>query len=187
MIVHVDKIKVELDKYNNLINKYENAYLNLYHELNSASLYWNDGHSAKFFDNVEVEKNKVSNGILELKSVRDIYFYIVESYEKLGNRISFDLKYQDSIISSFNKYIDKLDEIINLYNNLDLTFCAEEANLLKTELEKLGHMKYSVTAIKNKVRKIFLQIEEIEKEVKFRISKIDIEIIKKKEINDFIG
>ena len=187
MIVHVDKIRVELDKYNNLITKYENAYLNLYHELNSASLYWNDGNSPKFFENVDSEKNKVSNSILELKSVRDVYFYIAESYEKLGNRISFDLKYQDSIINKFNLYIDKLDKIITLYNELDLTFCAEEANLLRTELDKLDHMKYSVTALKEKVRKIFMQIEEIEKEVHSRLSKIDIEIIKKKEINEFIG
>ena len=49
------------------------------------------------------------------------------------------------------------------------------------------HMKYSVTALKEKVRKIFMQIEEIEKEVHSRLSKIDIEIIKKKEINEFIG
>ena len=180
MVVHVDKVRVELDKYNNLINKYENAYLNLYHELRNASIYWNDGNSINYFDNIDLEKNKISNGILELKSVRDIYFFIAESYEKIGNRIFFDLKYQDVIINKFNMYINKLNKIINLYKNLDLSFCAEEAILLCSELDKLDHMKVSVVAVKEKVRSIFVQIEEIEKEVRLRISKIDIEILKKK-------
>ena len=185
MIINVDKLRDELVKYNTFINKYEDIFLKLYGELNSASVYWNDGRSISFFEHVDKEKDKIKNVISELNGIFDFYSYIVENYEKIGNKIRFDLSVKDSIIDKYNIYINKVEEIIRCYNNLDLSFCPQEASLINDEKNKFLTIRDVVINSKNNVEKIFFEIERIEKEIGLMVSRINIDFIKETDISLF--
>lgn len=185
-MVNVDELKTNLIKYNSLIENYQSIYDNLYNEISSASFFWNDEHASSFFENINVEKIKVGNVISELNSVKNVYSYIVSNYEKIGNKIVFDLDLRNEIMEKFDNYINKIIKIIKYYDSLDLSFCVQESKFITSEKNKLVVMKNVVFNLKEKIMKIFDDIEEIEKQVNLMISKINIGVIKESEIDNFI-
>ncbi len=186
MDINIANLKLELSNLNNLLEEYELNNLNLYNILNSSSLYWVDNNAINFFNSVNQEKVKINLFYTELKSLREIYAYIVNEYQSLGNKIRFDLTKQDDIISYFNKYLNSLNIIINKYDSLDLSFCGREAKILLSQREKLFKMKETTNDLKSDVIKIFNKINEIEKEVNLRISRIKLEVLDETDISVFI-
>ena len=186
MIIDVNNIKDEIVKLNGLVDKYEENYLNLYNEINNASSYWNDLISVKFFDSCKIEKIETKTALDEIKSIIDVYDYILEKYQEIGNKIKCEIKDKSIIISNFNNYIVKLDDLIREYNLLDYNFDHKISSILNDQLYKLKNNRKILNSIKNEVKDIFDNIETIEKEINLRLSKINIEIIKETDISTFI-
>lgn len=186
MEINVEKVKIELDKYNRLLEDYEDVYLRLYHELNFSSSYWNDENSIKFFEKIKSDKNKNYLCILELKEIKKIYNYIVTSYESIGKKIFFDLKKKNSLYDKFDNFIVTLDKIIKLYEELDYENLTEEKIIIEEELKEIQKIKPKILLIKENVMDLFEQLEEIEKNIHYRLSKIKIEILKIEDISDFL-
>ncbi len=186
MQVNILKMKAEINKLNNLIENYELTYLNLYNEINKASSFWQDNNARNYFKNIEIEKRNTKRFIDEVNSCKDIYKFLIEKYEKLGNKISVNIKNKDDVVSELNKYLDKLQSIINYYDNLDLSFCPNERIYLLNEKDKLKEEKNQVNNIKDGIKEKFSYIEEIEKQISSKIAKIDIEILKETDIKGFI-
>ena len=186
MEVNVEKIKVELEKYNRLIDDYEDLYLQLYFELNYSSSYWNDGNSFNFYEKIKKDKNKITLAITELKEIKKVYEYIIDSYERFGNKISFNLRRKYNVLEKIDNYLIELDKIIKLYEELDYENLVEEKIILDNQKDTLLKLKNRMTEMRENVKDLFDKLEEIEKNIHYRISKISIEKLKIQDINDFL-
>ncbi len=178
MEIYIDKLKIEMNRFNKLITNYEKIMLNLFNILNQTSSYWQDTNSMKFLDSVSRQKININKKINELKTLKDIYEYLIRKYETFGAKIEFDLSAKEKINTKMNKYIEKINKTIDDYNSLYLSFYPDErAPILnqKNELIKIGS---KTEELKEKIRKSFIEIEEIEKTVNEKLSKINVEIIR---------
>lgn len=186
MEVIVDSLQSEVDKLCRLLEDYEANYLNLYHILASSSLFWQDPHAARFFNNVDFEKIKVKSSIEELTSIKNVYEYLLTKYKSLGNKFSFKLENYESVLSKIDQYINEMQVIITCYNNLNLDFCGNEVSDLYSQKNKLVNMVNKASQVKEKTKKVFVEIQSIENEVNLRLSKIKIELLKETDIDNFM-
>ena len=166
------KIKTEIINLDHLINEYENNFLSLYNELFSFSFYWKSEFSDDFFDVKQKEKLALKEFIDELKSYKDVFSFISMKYGSHGEKIFFDLEKLDttySKICSFYVSLQKLVDEINLLgasNPKIKPFLDFDINRFKNDLVLFGDFK------KNYLEKINM-IKENEKEIRYRLSKID--------------
>lgn len=187
MRVDVSNIKTELVKLNKLIETYEDNYLNLYNELNKASTYWQDVHSINFFDDVDSYKLKLEINVEELNSLCDIYKYLVDQYQKIGDRINFDLDKKNSVVRTIDTYIQEINSIVSSYRSLNLSFCTHyERETLMREMRRLQNYKNILSETKSEVIKKFETIQSIENRVKSKLSELSIEIIKENNVSEYI-
>ena len=120
MEIRVNNLKEIINTFNNLLESYEEVHLNLYNEINNASSYWNDGYAINFFENCNNNKMKITNNIEELRNLKNIYDFIINKYLLLGHNITINLEEKININNYFNKYLNRLNNIINSYNRLDI-------------------------------------------------------------------
>lgn len=177
MKVNTINLKVEIEKLNNLIDDYENIYLNLYNELLSTQTYWIDSESRMFNENLEIEKTQVRNTINELTNVKQIYEELMSRYEEIGNKLEFNPKLKNVIISKIDNCIDKSRKILELYNKLNLNDDSKETLSIKQHISILENIILNTTTLRNQIKEKYELIEEIEKEINFKISKINLEYI----------
>ena len=118
----------------------------------------------------------------------NIYQSIVERYKSIGNKIHVNLEEKDNVLAKFNNFYDKISEIISSYNNLNLGFCAGTsiANRLNRQKQDLLKIKASLNVYKEKVKSTFEKIEEIERDINYKITNTSIEEIEEADINEFM-
>lgn len=186
MEVNVSDLRKQYDEFSKKLNEYDNIYLNIYNEINQATTYWKDTVASSFFTYCENRKNKIQLYINELDDISKIYQYIISKYSELGEKIKLNLNSRDTVINKINSVIYSFDDLITCYNGLDLSFCPYEASILNNQLSKLKTDKNEIVALRNEIDSIFDQIESIEREVAIRISKINVEIIQRINIEEYI-
>lgn len=186
MEINILKIKEELTKIDNLYEDYEKIYINLYNEFKKIQSVWISQKSNEFNNYILSEKQKVKQTIDDMKNVNNIYDYLVENYKILGDKIKFNINNKDKVIDKINNYQDKLVKIINKYNNINFKEYTEEEKMIIFQKEILLNNKENLENIKKQILDKLKKIEEIEKEVSLRISKIDIEIIKESDITNLV-
>ena len=172
MEISVSKMKTEIINLDHLINEYENNFLSLYNELFSFSFYWKSEFSENFFDAKRKEKVALKEFIDELKSYKDVLNFVCTEYGLSGEKIFFDL---DRFDSTYTK-------ICNFYESLQKLF--DEINLLGVSNPKIKpFLDFDIKRFKNDLilfddfKKNYLEkinmIKENEKEIRYRLSKID--------------
>ena len=186
MKININNLKTEIIKLNTLIEEYEEIYLNLYNEISSCSLYWTDETSNKFFDNLNIEKLKVKNTITEMTDIKDIYEEVIRKYEIIGNKLEINPKKKNQILTKFNNYLDNMYELLDLYRELNLDFCQTEATKIYSHMDIIIEVTNNVVELKEKIKKQYEYIEEIEKTINLKISKIKIEYLTETDANKFI-
>lgn len=182
MEIDIIKLKDELVKIKKSIDDYEYTYINLYNLFSSSSFFWNDQNANSFFESIKKEKLENNIYIFEIKKLYECYNYIVNKYEYIGNKIKVDFKNSDKIINKLEKCSNKLSEIINLYNNLNIPIYNSMYSTIIIEQNKLKKNKVNIdlliTDIKNKLN----YISELEKKISLMLSKIDIRLIIENEV-----
>ena len=188
MEINVGNIEKECSTLKKNIDSFYDNVLTIYNELNWVKGYWDDYHARIFFTNVNSEKMKVVNTYNELKSVSNIYEFMVERYKSIGNKIQVNLEVKDNVLAKFNNFYDKVNELISSYNGLNLGFCAGSsiANRLHRQKRDLLKIKASLNVYKEKVKSTFEKIEEIESDINYKISNTSIEEIKEANISEFM-
>jgi len=186
MEIKVDSVKVQIDKLNAALDGYEDLYLNLYHQLSSLSFFWKDRNAISFCEHLDKEKLQVKNMIDSLKDMKDIYTFMKEKYQVLGNHIVCYLEKKEDVLQSFHNYIAKLDVVIANYKRLDLSFCPKEKVLILEEYHKVKKIRDYVYQLSKNVISTFNQIEEIERKIQVKLSKMKIESLKESDIREFI-
>lgn len=185
MELNTKNLKIELNNLNEFIEEYETNYLNLYNEISNIPLYWKDNKSIAIVKDISLYKQKIKILIDEIYHLQDVYVEILESYSTFGEKIYFDLKNEDNLITNYDSYISELEKIINSYKNLDLNFCLEESQQIINEKNLLLKNKETIQQIKENTLEVINNIEEIEKEIKLKISRLTIEIIKEQDLNSY--
>ena len=89
-------------------------------------------------------------------------------------------------VSKFNNFHDKINELISIYNSLDLAFCPSIANKLNNQKDRIVKIKEEMLSSKNKIKKILEKIESIEDEINVRVSKMNLDEIKEVDIKEFM-
>lgn len=185
MQVNTKVLKLELNKLQKNISNYEEDLDNYYHELLNVSNFWHDPHEEKFSREVKLEKVKLETSLKEVKNIKDVYKYMINEYEKLGARITYDLSYKNTIIKACDNFRRKLKQIITKYENLNLSMIDEKSRILN-ELYKLKRVLNDVEEIKEKVKKVFDKIEDIESTIRIRLNRLDIELIRETDVREFM-
>lgn len=177
MEINLKQIKKKINDLKSLIDEYEEIFLNLYKELENMEFYWRDNYSEIFIKDVREKKQKIKINLEELQEVVMIYQYILESYSKLGEIITATTNNKEKVVTKYDNYINKINNILTLYNQLDLNSFPNESQIILLQKEKLVKNKQKVIQLKQQTQQLLLDIEKIEEEVKMKISKIDFEII----------
>ena len=164
-----------------IINRYEENLLNLYNQLLLTSIYWKDKNSLKFNENISQEKKEANIKLLELKSVKNTFKYLISKYENIGQKIEFDLTNREKINKFFDDYILQLEKILDQYNGIDMTYFENLSEVLTNQMLLIKKLKGNMQVIKDNVNKIFDKLEDTEIQVAQRLNKIKVEYIK--EIN----
>lgn len=186
MEINVSSLQDEYDKFNEEVENFYNSFLNIYNDLNNANSYWQDYHSRLFFSSTEREKNKVNNTYNEINNLKQIYAYIIEEYKTIGQKIKVNTNNKDQVITKFNNYQEKINELISMYSSLNLSFCPNEALKLNRQKEKLVRCKSDIITAKNQVRNTLEKMESIEDTINLKLSKINIEELKETDIKEFM-
>ena len=180
MKIDLKKIQLEIDNLDKTINRYEENFLNLYNQLLLTSIYWRDKNSLKFNENISQEK-KANIKLLELKSVKNTFKYLISKYENIGQKIEFDLTNREKINKFFDDYILQLEKILKQYNEIDMIYFENLSEVLTNQMLLIKNLKDNMQPIKDNINKIFDRLEETEIQVAQRLNKIKVEYIK--EIN----
>lgn len=184
MEILVSKINEELQKLNKLIDDYEDNYFNFYEtEIKELSLCWHNGYSKIFITNAKKEKEIENTTIVELRKIINIYNSLVEKYNNIGCKIVFNLKNKDKMLIKLNNYINEINTNINLYNNLELSNWNNASVYLKNEKITLSNMEIKAKEVRDNLQERLNSIEEYEKTIASKITKIDIETIKVTDIS----
>lgn len=181
MKIDLKKIQLEIDNLDKTINRYEENLLNLYNQLLLTSIYWKDKNSLKFNENISQEKKEANIKLLELKSVKNTFKYLISKYENIGQKIEFDLTNREKINKFFDDYILQLEKILDQYNEIDMTYFENLSEVLTNQMLSIKKIKDNMQVIKDNVNKIFDKLEDTEIQVAQRLNKIKVEYIK--EIN----
>lgn len=186
MNINIEKLKVEVRELSNLINEYETIYYNLYNELSGCSSFWNDNNSVVFFDDVNIEKVNVGDTIKELREICSLYDYLIDKYGYIGNKLKFNIGLKDDILLKFDKYLDRIYNLLGEFRSLEFSFSPSIASNLYGDIDRLINVANMLVRLKDKVKKQFNLFEEIEKEISLKISRINIEVFKENDIQKFI-
>ena len=181
MKIDLKKIQLEIDNLDKTINRYEENFLNLYNQLLLTSIYWRDKNSLKFNENISQEKKEANIKLLELKSVKNTFKYLISKYENIGQKIEFDLTNREKINKFFDDYILQLEKILKQYNEIDMIYFENLSEVLTNQMLSIKKLKDNMQPIKDNINKIFDRLEETEIQVAQRLNKIKVEYIK--EIN----
>lgn len=172
MEINVAKIKDEILNLDHLINEYENNYLSLYNELFSFSFYWKSPVSERFFDEKQKEKLALSEFIGELNSYKEIYEFIQIHYGLIGEKVLFDVDKLDSTYTKISEFYLSLKRVVD-----SLTLFGQEnpkvLSLLDINLKKFKEELLLFEDFRKKYSEKISLIKEGEKEVRYRLSKIN--------------
>ncbi len=187
MQVQVSNLKDRLSLLLHSLETYEKDVRDLYHELNQVESIWHDSHSEKFLEDAKTDRLNMENMQEELKEIVKVYDYFVKRYEEIGNKITFDLNLKNRTLQKVDSVLLIIQKTIRLYQNLDFSFCLEERGYLEDEKYILMDDFNELKSIKEAFRDKINTIEDIEQNIKMKLSKIQIQYIKEKDLNDYLG
>ena len=186
MNINVSEIYNEITNLTALLDEYEKNYINLYKNYFDSAYYWKDQNSINFFNHLEMEKPKVKNTCDELNELKNIYEYIYDSYSKIGNKIYYNQEKKSELAKNLQISLDIINDIIAYYNNLNLELNSKEYILVSNELYKAQDLKNEFENMYNDLVHLMDNIDNIEAKTNEKISKINLEIIKESDINEFL-
>ena len=178
MKININKLKDYYFKINHLIEDYELNNLNYYNEIEKSFSYWNDEQSKKFYSQLMEEKNDENKNLYNMENLISIYKDIIDIYTKLGSKINYNIETKEELLNYFYIYINKINKIINLFNNIDYDFCPNEATKLFKIKESINSISKNIKSIKNNTNSIIDKIEKNEQSIYELITKKELFNIK---------
>ncbi len=167
------ELKNEIEFLNNLINNYEEIQLNLFNQLKDATINWQDGNSVEFENKIYLEKQEADLILQSLNDKKDILNFIYDKYSDLGKKVRCNLNNRTTVIHGLDNCYNQANSLINEFNKIDRSFYYGELNKIDNVKQKVVNAKNKLDTTRTAVSKIYNQIEEIEKEIKNKISELE--------------
>lgn len=188
MIINIDISMIEeiLRTLNKSIAEYEQIDRDILNTLKSSSFFWNDNIAKRFYEELDTENKKNEEVIANLKENSELFTYIINSYLTIGKKINCNLNCKSTLINKINSILTDLNNIIYSYNNLSTYFCPYERNLLYNEKRKLVKAYNLLNNMLNNIIDKFNKMEQIEKNIKRKISELNNFIINDFDTNEYI-
>ena len=163
MNINVENLKINVKKYDSLLEKYHDIYMKFYYEAEANKKYWNSTNANYFYSLINDEKKKNDLFLEELYSLKLVFDYIVDNYQKYGEKINLDIEFKDEIINKLNSY--KTSDILYLLNNVGYV------NVEKSKA-KIKNIEKNLLQYKEKFKNTCNDIEKIEDSIRIELSKI---------------
>lgn len=172
--INVKDLNNEIVKMDNLIDDYNDVYLNLFNSINFLQNYWKGSTADRYFYNVIEEKVETEKLLNEIKLQYNIYLYIYDNYKNIGNKIRCNLDSKETIINKINNCIEKTKEIINMYTVIidDYNDYEEKNRLIKLK-DRMKNVLSKYETSKKTIKETYGKIEDIEQEINKKLAKID--------------
>lgn len=171
--INVKDLNENVTELNNIILSYQESDLNLFNMMKNLTLFWQDNHAKIFFDQLEKEQISRSQLIKEIQKRKDIYQYIYNEYHHFGNKIKCNLDAKDVVINKIDNCIQKTKEIIELFNQIDITKNYKGREKIIKDREKMVNILTDYENSKIEIKKFFDQIEKIEQEINLKKENLD--------------
>ena len=184
--IDIEELDQEITKLDQLIELYEQIKSNLFNTITSSSVYWHDNKAVKFYDAIEKEKNKTEVLVGNIKDRRDLFFFILTRYKELGKKITCDLETKDAVIEKYDFLLSEIEMILKKYKDLDISFDSELKNKIDKQIDEYEKINIDLQVSREKIREYYNIIEDIEKKVTFKLSKLSITKINEFEIEQFL-
>lgn len=184
--INITKMKSELNKLDKKIKNYEDCMNNVCYTLKQSSNYWMDGYTENFYSDLSLFSLHVDEFVEQLKSLRGIYSYIIERYEKIGSKIYFNLGKRKSVINKINTIMFDIDNAILKIDGIDATFDYGSYIKLNNKKRSLNNIKNDTRKIKKTLNNIFEEIESTESVVSRKFDSLNFDNISVKDIDEYL-
>lgn len=171
--INTVNLKNDIDTLNKLISEYEEIQLNMFNELKDSCINWQDGNSIEFEKEIYLEKVEADNILNMLNDKKNILDFIYDKYSDLGKKIKCNLNNKSSLLHSIETCQSQTQNIINEFWKIDNSFYYTEQQKISKQVDKINEVKNGLAEVKSSIAKMFDKIEEIEKEIKEEITKLE--------------
>ena len=172
MEVNTKELQKELRHLDLLMKDWEEIQFNLYHQLEKATDHWQDERSRVFYEKIHTEKNNTDKVLNQLKDIQEIYQYLYESYHQFGTVIYCEVTERKKVFQKMEIYVENLKKIYVELNQVDTSFAYPESNSILEIRGKIALQLKNLNDLKNKIQSFLTRVEEIEKEVSLKTSKL---------------
>ena len=186
MKIDVELLKKQSLQVKQIIDSYELNYLNFFNALNQAMDCWQDEHSKLYLEQINYQKNESNKVILDLKELNEIFKSIVFKYDPIAKQIYYLKDNKNSLFNIFEKYLNQIVDSINIINNMDLSFCPTEKEIILNIKTNLVNNQQSIKKIYYNVKNTVKDIERKEIEINSLLSKYENRIVKELEYRNYI-
>jgi len=156
-----------------LLNKHEEATVDLFNVIKHTSEFWHAEQSDLFQSQLAIEKQITNNLKNNLNQRLKIYQYIYNAYSKFGKTLTCDYQKKEAILKKIDFSIEQLDGAINRFRTLDISFSFSERSSIQNHLRRLTQLKIKMLNYQNKLRTFLEKVEKIEQEVRRKVQLLE--------------
>lgn len=185
-MIDVIEVKNCINELKKIKDNYYNTCINYYYILDEISDCWKTNRGFAFYDVICREKKYYLRIVDNIEDLLQVFIYLVEKYEVIGDRIVFDFKLEDKYVGLKKSLVDSMNDIVNLYKNVNLSnYGIDLENLFDVQKNNLIKYVNNINNLCKNNRDIVNSIRDIESQVKSSLSKIDIEVVNVTDIKDY--
>jgi DNA repair exonuclease SbcCD ATPase subunit len=185
-IIDISNLNNEIRHLGKSIEDYESTILNIHNIIKDVSFYWDDKRARDLMKSNETDKLLDKRKIEELTEVKEIYQFITLKYSELGKKIEFDLSNESSVDKAINNYIKQLEDIISMYNRIELNLYKEEEKYIKDSKKRVVDLKNKMEQERTLVNKAYSKLKEINNEINNKLVTLNIKPVREKFLKDFM-
>lgn len=174
------EINIEIDKINKIIEEYNSNVDNLKNEY--QNLMWDTPEKGTFDNKINDDFKKIEYLKLNIQTVIELYEDISNKYSNIGNKIKCNFDYENKINEMFIANEELLDNIINLYNQIDVDFDEKISTIINKQLIEINNQKNILESTKNNIKSIFKRLKELDQTIKKKVDEIELLNIKQGEV-----
>lgn len=183
MRINIFKLRNYVIELSNIIDTIEVTIHSYYFELNQTSFFWQDPLSQKFYQDLEEEKKQILIHLSELKELRNVYQKMVNTYELIGENISFNKANKNKFLQKLTTYATKINNLQSSYQQLDFF---DESLELPKHLLTIESVKETIDNYQNYAEQIMDNIDQNNQQISKEIKKLNSTKLSEKEIFKYL-
>lgn len=184
MQVNITNLKDNTIKFDKNIQSFEESSFNMYQNIEEMRSLWRTKKTDSLFSLFEEERTLTKHLISNLKKLKNVYQFLIDSLEQYGKKIDVDLDLRDKVLESFDTYMKEENKIIDIYNTIDMSYFTNETNDLKKDKDTVLDSKNKINKLEDAFKNMFDRIEEVEIEVEHKLNAINVVPIKEINFNE---